>query len=194
MNRSAPGTKRSGDRPVAVFIGGPPASGKTTLATALAPALGAALLDLDVATGPLTNVILELIGACDLSEPRAAQLTREPRYETLFGLAEDTARAGTSAVLVGPFGAECDASRWAGIATRLSRFAEAHLVWLTLPPAELVRRLAARGAARDAVKLQDPAGYGADLDSHRPTAPHLPLDATRPVQDLLRDVLEHLEH
>jgi len=37
-------------RPAAVLIGGPPATGKSTLALALAPRLDAALLDLDVAT------------------------------------------------------------------------------------------------------------------------------------------------
>jgi LacI family transcriptional regulator len=41
-------------RLAAVLIGGPPATGKSTLAAALAPHLAAALLDLDVATGPLT--------------------------------------------------------------------------------------------------------------------------------------------
>ena len=45
-----------------MLIGGPPATGKSTLAAALAPQLGAALLDLDVATGPLTRVVSELIG------------------------------------------------------------------------------------------------------------------------------------
>jgi predicted kinase len=176
-----------------VFIGGAPATGKTTLAAALAPVLGAALLDLDIATGPLTNLVLELIGAHDLSEPRAAALTRGPRYETLFALAEDTARAGTSTVLVAPFTAEREADRWAGIASRLSPFADAHLVWLTLPPAELASRLAARGAARDAVKLQDRDAFVAGVDAAPPSAPHLLLTADRPVLDLLSDVRSYLE-
>ena len=45
-----------------MLIGGPPATGKTTLAEALAPRLDAALLDLDVATGPLTAVVAGLAG------------------------------------------------------------------------------------------------------------------------------------
>jgi predicted kinase len=183
----------SGDRPPAVFIGGPPASGKTTLGAALAPVLGAALVDLDVATGPLTAVVLELIGAADLSEPRAARLTRAPRYETLFGLAEDIARAGLPAVLVAPFTAERDAYRWAGIAKRFSQLADAHLVWMTLPPADLAGRLTARAALRDAVKLRDPGAYVAELGERAPTAPHLPLDANRPLNDLVQDVLEYLD-
>ena len=44
-------------RASAVLVAGPPATGKSTLATALAPHLGAAILDLDVATGPLTRVV-----------------------------------------------------------------------------------------------------------------------------------------
>jgi predicted kinase len=183
---------RSGDRPVAVFIGGPPGSGKTTLATALAPALGAAVLDLDVATGPLTNVILDLVGAQDLSEPTVAELTREPRYETLLGLAEDTARAGTSTVLVGPFGAERDATRWSAVAARLVPFADVHLIWLTLAPDDLAARLHTRGAARDAVKLTDPEAYLTSLDTRAPAAPHLALDGSRPPPDLVREVLAYL--
>ena len=96
-------------------------------------------------------------------------------------------------MLVGPFAAEREAGRWAEIVARLAPFADARLVWLTLPPAQLALRLAARGAARDAVKLADPAGYAAGLDSAPPSAPHLLLDADRPVQDLLRDVLESLK-
>ena len=52
--------------PAAVLVSGPPATGKSTLATALAPRLRAALPDLDVATGPLTRVVSELIGVHDL--------------------------------------------------------------------------------------------------------------------------------
>ena len=182
----------SADRPLAVLVGGAPATGKTTLAAALAPALHAALLDLDVATGPLTNLVLKLIGAQDLSEPRAAELTRTARYETLFALAEDTARAGIPTVLVAPFTAERDFARWAVVASRLARVAEPRLIWLALPPAELARRLASRGAARDVIKLQDPDGFAAGHDVDPPTAPHLLLRADRPVADLLRDVLGDL--
>ena len=72
----------------AVLIGGPPATGKSTLAAALAPHLGAALLDLDVATGPLTRVVSELVGVRDLDDAVLAGLTRAARYDTLLGLAE----------------------------------------------------------------------------------------------------------
>src|SRR5712691_4835698 len=67
----------------AVLIGGPPATGKSTLAAALAPHLGAALLDLDVATGPLTRVVSGLTGVRDMDDPVLAGLTREARYDTL---------------------------------------------------------------------------------------------------------------
>ncbi len=176
-------------RPVAVFIGGPPASGKTTLAEAVAPALHAVVLDLDVVTGPLTDLVLRLTGAADLSEPRVAELTREPRYRTLLSVAEQAARAGASSVVVAPFGAERDASRWAETVGRLRPFANAYLVWLTLAPAELAGRLAARAAARDAVKLRDPARFAAGIDLSAPAAAHLRLDAARPVSELAAELI-----
>jgi hypothetical protein len=43
------------NRPAAVLIGGPPTTGKSTLAAALAPHIDAAILDLDVAAGPLAR-------------------------------------------------------------------------------------------------------------------------------------------
>ena len=70
-------------RVAAVLIGGPPATGKSTLAMALAPRLEAAVLDLDVATAPLTRVVSELTGLHDLDDPALAGLTREARYDTL---------------------------------------------------------------------------------------------------------------
>jgi len=176
-----------------VFIGGAPASGKTTLGHALAPALGAALLDLDVATGPLTRLVLELVGATDFSDPRVSDLTRDRRYETLLALAVDITRGGTSVVLVAPFTAERDAAVWTATAARMAVSADPHLVWLTLPPDELARRLVTRGAARDLMKRRDPAGWLASLDIDNPSAPHLALDAIRPLDELVAAVIAHLD-
>lgn len=184
--------RRGRSRPVAIAIGGPAGSGKTTLATALAPALGAALLDLDVATGPLTDVILNLIDVRDLSDPRASVVTREARYRTLFDLAVDTARAGTSTVLVAPFTAERDADRWADATRSLGMVADVHLVWMRLPAAQLASRLSARHAARDVLKLRDVASWTARGDDALPAAAHVALNADRSVEDLVSDVLHHL--
>ncbi|MGH3179137.1 MAG: AAA family ATPase [Streptosporangiaceae bacterium] len=138
------------------MIGGPPATGKSTLAAALAPRLGAALLDLDVATGPLTRVVSGL-------------------------------------VLVAPFSTErADPSAWATTTRRLE--AEPTLVWLHLPPDELVRRLTRRAEARDENKIRDPASLLTSLDLAPPAVPHLPLDASHPPATLLQSVLTHLSH
>ena len=95
-----------GTKPLAVLIAGDPATGKSTLGTLLARHLGAAILDLDVLTGPLTGTIARLAGVADLSDPVLAALTRDARYATLLDVAEATVRVGLSAVLVAPFSAE----------------------------------------------------------------------------------------
>jgi predicted kinase len=179
--------------PRAVLVTGAPATGKSTLAAALAPRLGAAVLDLDVATGPLTAVVAGLIGARDLADPRLAGLTREARYETLFALAEANLRAGLSVVLVAPFTAERSAAGWDVVRRRLEPYAgRPVLVWLHLPAGELVHRLSSRGAARDADKVRDPAAFLGALDLGPPASPHLALDGTGPVDDLVGSVLAHL--
>jgi predicted kinase len=176
---------------VAVLIGGPPATGKSTLATALAPRLDAALLDLDVATAPLTRVVSELTGLRDLDDPALAGLTREARYETLLGLAAANVAAGRPVVLVAPFTLERSrVSAWAATTGRIP--APATMVWLYLAPAELIRRLAERGLARDEAKIRDPASYLTGLDLEPPAIPHLALDASRPTDALVGSVLEHL--
>jgi len=178
-------------RAAAVLIGGPPATGKSTLATALAPRLGAALLDLDVATGPLTRVVSELIGVRDLVDPVLAGLTRDARYETLLGLADANLRAGLSVVLVAPFTSERgQPSAWAATARRLA--SDPTMVWLHLPPEELVQRLTRRALARDEDKIRNPASFLTGLDLEPPVVPHLPLDASEPMETLVRSVLDHL--
>jgi predicted kinase len=175
----------------AVLIGGPPATGKSTLAAALAPRLGAALLDLDVATGPLTRLVSGLAGVRDLADPALAGLTRAARYETLLDLAAANLGAGRPVVLVAPFTAErAQPPAWAAVADRLAVVPA--LVWLHLPPGELTRRLALRALARDEIKIADPAAFLAALDLGPPAVPHLALDAGQPVGSLVAAVLDYL--
>jgi hypothetical protein len=68
------------------------------------------------------------------------------------------------------------------------------MVWLYLPPGELIRRLTQRALARDENKIRNPASYLTDLDLRPPTIPHLALDASQPTDALVRSVLEHLSH
>jgi predicted kinase len=175
----------------AVLIGGPPATGKSTLAMALAPRLDAALLDLDVATGPLTRVVSELTGRPDLDDPMLAGLTRDARYDTLLALAAANMSAGRPVVLVAPFSLERSrVCAWRATTARIP--GPATMVWLSLAPGELISRLAARGLGRDQSKLRDPASYLAGLDLQPPAIPHLALDASQPIEALVRSVLEHL--
>lgn len=178
-------------RAAAVLIGGPPATGKSTLATALAPRLGAALLDLDVATGPLTQVVSHLIGVRDLNDPVLAGLTRDARYDTLLGLADANLRAGLPVVLVAPFSSErAQPSAWAATARRIA--GDPTMVWLHLPAGELVQRLTRRALARDENKIRDPASFLTGLDLEPPVVPHLALDATQPTATLVRSILDYL--
>lgn len=179
--------------PGAVLIGGAAGTGKSTLAAALAPRLGAALIDLDVATGPLTEVIAGLTGRSDLSDPHLAAQTRAPRYETLLALARDNLRAGLPVVLVAPFTTERTARGWATVAERLAPAAPV-LVWLRLAPDQLMARLRGRAAARDAGKVTDPDAFLSTVDTGPPAVAHLALDAARPTADLVGDVLAHLAH
>jgi predicted kinase len=175
----------------AVLIGGPPATGKSTLATALAPHLDAAVLDLDVATGPLVRVVSELIGVHDLDDPALAGLTRDARYDTLLALAEANLRAGRPVVLVAPFSAErARPSAWAATARRVP--GDATMVWLHLPPGELIQRLTRRALARDENKIRDPASFLTGVDLEPPAIPHLALDASQPTPTLVSSVLTHL--
>jgi predicted kinase len=191
MTRASTG---DADPPRAVLIGGDPATGKTTLGTRLAAELGAAVLDLDVVTGPLTDVVAQALGIHDLGDPGLAERTRGPRYATLFDVADANIRAGRSVVLVAPFSAErTDLGRWNQVRARLeSAGAVVTLVWLHLPPDELVARLRNRAAGRDAAKVADPQAYLAGLDRWAPVGPHLALDASQPPAQLVRAALSQL--
>ena len=173
-------------RPPAVLVTGAPATGKSTLAAALAARLAGALIDQDVATGALVEVIGSLIDVHDLDDPRLAALTRHARYETVLQLAEDNLRCGLAVVLVAPFTTERrQLGGWQQLRRRLEAAGGAPtLVWLQLEPHQILARMRARAALRDVDKLRDEPGLLARLDLDPPVGPHLRLDATAPAEDL----------
>jgi predicted kinase len=177
----------------AVVLTGAPATGKSTLGTLLAGRLRAAVIDQDVATQPLVDVVASLVGVTDLDDPRLASVTRAARYEVVTALAEANLRAGTPVVLVAPFTSErASPAAWALLHDRLAAAGgRPVLVWLSLSAAEIVARLRARGAVRDAAKLADP-GYAATLSPAAPVVPHLEVPAGRPPAELARVVVAHL--
>ncbi len=178
----------------AVVVCGPPAAGKSTLARSLARALAATLLDQDVLTGPLTEVVLTLLGTEDLDGATAKQATRAARYETLLAVAEDNLHVGGPVVLVAPFSNERrDPAAWGRLRERLGRAGgSATLVWLRLDGDELLRRMAARSAGRDAPKLADGAAYVASVDLAPPVVAHLAVDAAQPTATQCELVLGQL--
>jgi predicted kinase len=174
-----------GEIPV-VVVSGAPGTGKSTLGRLVARRLRAALIDQDVATQPLVDVIQRLVGVDDLDDERLARLTRAARYEVIAALAVDNLRAGRPVVLVAPYTAErADAQGWAALASRLvAAGGTPLLVWLWLEPAELGLRLQRRSADRDRAKLA-----GGPIDrSAPPVVPHLALAADRPADALAAEV------
>jgi predicted kinase len=181
------------NHPPALVLTGAPATGKSTLAAFLASRWRAALIDQDVATQPLVDVVAGLVGASDLDDPRLAAATRSARYEVVTAVAESNLRVGNPVVLVAPFTAErSSVEAWSRLRGRLTEAGgEPLLVWLSLPPSQIVARLRLRAALRDAAKLADPA-YEASLPTAEPVVPHLRLDATLPPERLTALIDAHL--
>jgi predicted kinase len=181
-------------KPPALLISGPPASGKSTVATAVAARLRAALLDQDVMTGALTEVVGNLVGTHDLDDPRLAGLTRVARYEAVLATAVHNLRAGTPVVLVAPFTAErADPVAWQAVRDRLrAAGGRPALVWLRLSADELTHRLRSRGADRDRGKLADPAFARRGALLEPPVVEHIAVDATAETGQQLDDIFSSL--
>ena len=129
----------------AVLLSGPPASGKTNLSHLVARHLHAAVIDQDVATGPLVRVVQQLAGVDDLDDERLAGLTREPRYRVVLDLAVDNLASGMPVVLVAPFTAErTDPTAWAAAHGRLVAAGGSTAAGLAAPRAHRSAAAAAR--------------------------------------------------
>jgi predicted kinase len=182
-------------RPAAVLIAGSPASGKSSVAAALARTLAATLIDQDVATGPLVSIIGSLINVNDIDDPRLATLTRAARYETLTCLGEDNLRAGRTVLLVAPFTEERKNLRaWEELNRRLRKAGafSVTMVWLYLSREELLRRMQARGADRDAGKLSGQQRFLDQLDLETPVGPHIPVHAVGSIDQLVHPIVLQL--
>jgi len=178
--------------PRAYVVAGAPATGKSVFGAALARAAGAAPLDQDVLTGPLTAVVAGLVGAApgDLDDPRVRAATRTATYDALLGAAAGCLAAGLSVVLVAPFTAErSDPGAWAALEARLNAPGGTVLAWTICPPAEVARRLAERGAPRDRRKLADLDAFLRSGALDPPKVPHIVVDTTGPPAPRIAAVL-----
>ncbi len=146
-----PGPARA---PAAIIVSGPPGSGKTTLATALAAALCYAIMDLDTVTGPLTRAALGTAAADDAAiDSPAGVALRAVRYETLLDVAAANLAAGIGVVIAAPFTVERSSpERFAELARRLQP-SEMALLYIDAPDGVVRSRLEGRNAARDRAKL-----------------------------------------
>jgi predicted kinase len=183
-----------GVAPFAVLVAGQPGAGKSTVGRALADRLGAALVDQDTVTGPLVAVVAGLVGVQDLDDPRLAGPTRDARYEAIVAIAEENLGIGTPVVLVAPFTRERrDPEAWRALAARLQAAGgRPLLVWLQLAPETAIRRLRARGAARDLAKLADATSFLASLDPSPPRGPHLSVNAEGSPDDVVEYLVNAL--
>ena len=182
-------------RPAALLVAGAPASGKSTVGASLARMLGATLIDQDVATGSLLSVIESLVNVDDIDDPRLATLTRAGRYQTITHLAEDNLRVGNTVLLVAPFTEERkNLHAWEELVDRLHRAAGGAviMIWLYLSREELLQRMRARGADRDAAKLRREQRFIDQLDLGPPVGPHIPIHAFGSVDQIVRSIVMQL--
>lgn len=176
----------------AYVVAGAPATGKSVLGRQLSRCLGAALLDQDVLTGPLTCVVADLVGAVpgDLDDPRVRSATRRATYDALIDTAGGCLAADVSVVLVAPFTTErSDPAAWAQLEIRLGAPGGVVLVWTTCPPAEVARRLSARDAPRDRRKLADLAKFLTSGVLDPPAVPYVAVDTTMPAAGQITSLL-----
>lgn len=157
------------DRQFIVLLG-PPASGKTALAHALAPRIGALVLNSDDLTQPLFG-----------DDRNSAEYVawRPKLYDALYVLAETNLRLGWSAIVDGPHAALLSSEGWLAKLRGIAERSTAKLAFVRCDCDPDIRRtrMQARGERRDEAKLANWSGHVATQpDWHGFRAPHLIVD------------------
>jgi len=163
---------------IVVQMHGEPGSGKSTIARAIAPRIGAVVLDKDVIKAALLRA--------GIVEERAAP----GAYEVYFAQADDLVRLGHSVILDNPVFWPRVEQRWHALCERAG--SPRLLIECVCPDqAELSRRLATRLALesqpREPLDLARHPGAAATLFQ-----PRLVLDTTRPLDDVVADALAYI--
>lgn len=164
-----------------VIVAGPAGAGKSTLGRALAPSLGAALLDLDDLTNPLLDSLWASRSATDhWNDELNRSWVRPARYGVLRAAASAQIASGIDVVLVAPFTAEmAGGEEWEALAAAVEP-AEPLVLWIDVPARVLAERLRARGFDRDGRVAPSPS---------KPAVAHIALDGTSSTTELVQVVL-----
>ena len=185
----APSSRRGGG-----FAG----SGKTELGRILARETGWPMLDKDTLTRPVVEVALEILGQSPNDRESEVYLTRiRPReYEALIEAVQENLACGNSAIVTAPFLREFKDQAWLTRtrAAFAAMGAETILVWVHCDPDTMHTYIRHRGAARDATKLANWAGYlEAIHPDFRPSVDHHLIDnssSSVPLQDQAKDLVK----
>jgi DNA-binding transcriptional regulator YhcF (GntR family)/predicted kinase len=191
---------RAHGTPRVIAIGGFAGSGKTELARVLARETGWPILDKDTLTRPVVEAALEALGQSpnDRESPVYLERVRPREYEALHAAMVENLQCGNSVILAAPFIKEFGNPGWL---TRLEATcadlgAALHVVWVHCDPGTMHTYVRHRGAARDAAKLNDWAGYLKGLDTHfRPPVEHTVIDncsTSEPLRDQAKRLLASL--
>jgi hypothetical protein len=143
-----------------IFVLGPAAAGKTTLARALAAKRKIAFFDMDTLLRPAAEAIMTLAGQdpTDRDSPFYKRHCRDLGYRITMDAALDNIALGCDAVVVGPFTRELEDPAWLG--KELARVGatqddvEAKVLYVYLQGEQAYRqRLLERGSELDRWKL-----------------------------------------